>query len=414
MINQQKKSIRNNKEKFIIRDILYLAAFSVYIIKAFLGTTMFFENIPNKISILVRIFMAIVIFAKIIIFDTYSYKKLIVHFIFANCIVLASLLSGYSNLLDLGILLIGAKDIELRKIVKTHFIIIAPLLAITVISSKIGIIENLQYLSPNGKIRNSFGIIYPTNFASYIFYLVLSYSYIKKTKISCINIAVYISLAAFIFNFCYAKLDAISIILTVIVFLYIKSVYKFKFGRIVENLLIYSMPICITVSIGITYIYTEYNNILFMLNKVLSDRLRLGNLGIQEYGLSLFGQQVTMNGYGGKNDIETASYFFIDSSYIQMLLKYGIVLSIIICILIVVYCKKSIKQGNIKLPFIIALIAVNSTVAHHFLDLNYNPFILMIFSFIGKESYDYSIIKGKLFWNKRIRIRRVTKKIAFR
>ncbi|MDF2884832.1 MAG: hypothetical protein K0R54_5402 [Clostridiaceae bacterium] len=372
-----------------LSEIIYIIGFSIYIISDVLKTTMFTTHIPNSIYTLLHIFAVSIVFVKIIAFNTYTFKRIIIYMVLGFCALLIYFYSKYFDVIALTVILIGAQNISLKKIVKSYFSITTFIVILAIISSKLGIIENLQYLRLDGTVRESFGIVYTTDFSAHIFYLILSYCYIKKKKVSYFDILTFIFLGIFVFKYCDARLDTISIILTSLVFLWIRIKSKFKFGKISKALLVYSLPICIVISIGATlaYNHNQYNDKLIFLNEILSGRLSLGSYGINTYGFSLFGQPITMFGNGGAVE-QISNYFYIDCSYLLIALRNGTVFLLTICTLLVLGCKGHIKNGNIKLPLIIGLIAINSMVAHHFLDLAYNPFILMIATPVEAEIYE--------------------------
>lgn len=390
-------------KKIYIPDIIYIIAFSIFIISAVLETTMFNVYIRPKVYLILRILSMIIILVKVIAFDIFSFKQLINYLIFGSCLCLIYTFSGYTNLLYLAIILLGAKNVSLKKIVKTYFIITVVIIISAIISSKLGIIENLQYFRSDGKMRQAFGSVYPTDFASHIFYLILSYCYIKKGRLSYCNMATFTILALFLFYYCDARLDSISIIITILAFLFFDN--RKKIVMVKKLILVYAFPICILISIVVTMLYKkyQYTPLMASLNELLSGRLSLGSIGIDTYGFSAFGQQIIMNGNGGKIQ-PVDNYFFIDCSYLSIALKYGVIFLTIICIIFIITCKKYIKNSNVRLPLIITLIAINSMVAHHLLDLAYNPFILSIVTPIEAEIYKANVKKKLkvLFNNKRV------------
>lgn len=379
--------IRDIKIKKNISETIYIIAFSIFIISAVLETTMFNAYLRPKVHLILRILSIIIILVKVIAFDIFGLKQLIKYLIFGSCVCLVYIFSGYTNLLYLTIILLGANNVSLKKIIKTYLIITTVIIISAIISSKLGIIENLRYFRADGRIRQSFGIVYPTDFASHIFYLILSYCYVKKGKLSYYNIFTFVILALLLLYYCDTRLDSISIVIAILAFLFFDN--SKKIGGVKKLILVYSLLICIIISVGATMLYKkyQYTSLMVSINEVLSGRLSLGSVGIDNYGFSAFGQQVIMNGNGGKiNPVD--NYFFIDCSYISIALKYGVIFFAIICTIFVYTCRRYIENGNIRLPLIILLIAINSMVAHHFLDLSYNPFILAIVTSVETETYE--------------------------
>ena len=147
---------------------IYIIAFSLYLFQSFVTTTMFTAIIPSLFLTFIKWFAVILVFIKIFM-EKYSSKKFIIISITSILIIISALVSTYNNLCIFLIFIIGAYNIPLKKIVKTYFYLCLMLLIITMISAKLGIIEDLIYIR-NGKSRNSFGIVYPTDFAAHVFF----------------------------------------------------------------------------------------------------------------------------------------------------------------------------------------------------------------------------------------------------
>ena len=89
------------------------------------------------------------------------------------------------------------------------------------------------------------------------------------------------------------------------------------------------------------------------------------------------GQKIDMIGAGGTT-IFPDNYFFIDCSYILVCLRYGV---IALLLLLIVYSLSCIKnKKDIYFLYAITLVSINCVIAHHILELEYNPFALAILS----------------------------------
>lgn len=370
----------NSYKKIKISELMYILSLSVYLVNVMLDTTMFRIYINYKLMTLINIIVSFIILLKIIMFDKYSLNNFILIltlFIFSS---LAYLESGYENLFYLPIFIIGAKNIEFRKICKTYLVIGLLIVITSMIAVKLNIIEHIIYFRDD-KIRYSFGSVYATDFAARMFFLTATYCYIRNQKLNIIDSILFIMLGIFIIYFCDARLDSISIfMLSTLPFISnLINNKKIYIGKVKRKLLILTIPIMAMISIVLTYVYNPDNLIFTYLNRVLSNRLKLGKRGIEEYGLSLFGQVVEMRGFGASNG-QVEDYFFIDNSYLYIALRYGVVLLLIICIYYSLFIKYRVDNKDLLLPIIIILIGINSMIAHHFIDIAYNPFILALFS----------------------------------
>ena len=81
--------------------------------------------------------------------------------------------------------------------------------------------------------------------------------------------------------------------------------------------------------------------------------------------------------YGNGGSVEwIEDYFFLDCSYVNILLTWGLILFLSVMILFIYSCTKNRK--DLYFQYAIAAIAVNSMIAHHLMDVAYNPFVLAI------------------------------------
>lgn len=61
--------------------------------------------------------------------------------------IISGLISGYHELMYVGLLIAAAKDIPIDRILKDYLMVCIPFLLITILGSQIGIVENLIYPS---------------------------------------------------------------------------------------------------------------------------------------------------------------------------------------------------------------------------------------------------------------------------
>lgn len=378
----------NNSHRLI--GLFYLLPFALYTVCAFLQTTMFKTIIPAQTFRFLRLLSLAAILLKIFFFNKHTLKQWMLLFLLGLAGVFVWKCSSYPDVLDIIILIVGARNVSFKKIVKVYFVTSLTLLVITIISAKLGFIPNLVYYI--GKRRESFGIIYPTNFAAHIFFLILSYIYIRpKRKSLAINIleyAVYAALAVFVYIFCYARTNAILIALTILVSIILYFKRRKRINRVLQIILTYSVSAFAILMIGLTAAYNKSCQFLVKLDTILDNRLNQGKAGLEKYGVSVFGKHIQLNGFGDLKGFNRQYdyYFYLDSSYVRIMLLYGVITIMIICLAYTLFCKKRIQHGDILLPCIIALIALESVMEQHLLEFAYNPFIIVFMAKYGGKT----------------------------
>ena len=317
-----------------------------------------------------------------------SYKYLILSILLLLSGVLVYFQTNRLNFLVYSMLLVLLVNVDM-KVVLRNYVIVAGILVVGVfLLSLVGMVPNLQY-NRAGVIRNSFGFIYPTDFASHCFYLFLAISYLLKDKFIWTRSLFGVLLSAFIIKYCDARLNALSILLATVIFIY----FYYSNGKKLKifALLPYSAVVFASIVTYLSYKFSWSNPFLVSVNKLITGRLALGRNAFDTFGVHLFGtRNVQFIGSGGKTE-SVIGYNYVDSSYVQMLFTYGIVPVVLLIIIYVVASRKQYKDGQYLLVAILSLIAFNCMIEAFWFVPTYNIFMFLLFTtntFSKKESYD--------------------------
>ena len=317
-----------------------------------------------------------------------SYKYLILSILLLLSGVLVYFQTNRLNFLVYSMLLVLLVNVDM-KVVLRNYVVVAGILVVGVfLLSLVGMVPNLQY-NRAGVIRNSFGFIYPTDFASHCFYLFLAISYLLKDKFIWTRSLFGVLLSAFIIKYCDARLNALSILLATVIFIY----FYYSNGKKLKifALLPYSAVVFASIVTYLSYKFSWSNPFLVSVNKLITGRLALGRNAFDTFGVHLFGtRNVQFIGSGGKTE-SVIGYNYVDSSYVQMLFTYGIVPVVLLIIIYVVASRKQYKDGQYLLVAILSLIAFNCMIEAFWFVPTYNIFMFLLFTtntFSKKESND--------------------------
>ena len=315
-----------------------------------------------------------------------SYKYLILSILLLLSGVLVYFQTNRLNFLVYSMLLVLLVNVDM-KVVLRNYVVVAGILVVGVfLLSLLGMVPNLQF-NRAGVIRNSFGFIYPTDFASHCFYLFLAISYLLKDKFIWTRSLFGVLLSAFIIKYCDARLNALSILLATVIFIY----FYYSNGKKLKifALLPYSAVVFASVVTYFSYKFSWSNPFLVSINKLITGRLALGRNAFDTFGVRLFGtRNVQFIGSGGKTE-SVIGYNYVDSSYVQMLFTYGIVPVVLLIIIYVVASRKQYKDGQYLLVAILSLIAFNCMIEAFWFVPTYNIFMFLLFTtntFSKKES----------------------------
>lgn len=394
-----------DKSGKLLLEIGYLTAFSLLLIYQFLQTTMFQITWPPNYLFYVRIFLLSFTMIRLGYSEKYTFKEAVLSF----CLLLISLvvfkLNGFEEVMNAALIIIGSKGIPFRRLVKIYVIITSVLLLVTMVSALTGVIENLVYTQEGRNTRIAFGCIYPTDFSAHVLYITLGFAYLRKECITYLELLGIGALSVFVYLFCQARLNCACLFLVMVAF----GIYKFrsqyckkKNKKILGNKLIVLLSVfpvlCAAVMILFSIFYSAENIVTYSLDMLLTHRLYLGKKGIEVYGFSLFGQWVPMQGNGGTVETQ-ANYFFLDSSYLFILLQYGILIFALILIIILFINYRAQINRDYILIIAVGIMAVQCMVEHHLMDVAYNPFLWAAFAELGIEERQ----KKKSRWKRRER-----------
>lgn len=404
-------------------DIAFLTSLFAHIFYLQLCTTLFYVSI--RPGIIHTIFAGACIFGgcRILIGwnQTFSRRQAYLTLVLTIPMVLCWQHYQYEFFIYLAIFLLGSLGLDYHKVLKGYIIVTSLFLVITFIAACSGEITNLVYIASRSdgtkNIRSAMGICYPTDCAAYIFYLILALwiEYGQRYKWLITGLATVFVI--FVHKINNAQNSTIFLILliviSVMVILYERfACNKAKVCRLVNVLLYLSaaaFPVCGLLMYRLTMHYGTIADVndMAQLNSMFHSRLDIGYQAITNYGIHWFGNYYNQIGAGFSQTMPDA-YNFIDSAYILLLVRYGILVSAVFVIGFVMSSIRGTKMGNIRMTLAVMLIAGHSVLEHHAPELNYNIFLLLpVLGIARSENREESIldrIKGMLHQNKILQI----------
>lgn len=373
------------KKCHINGDLLFCIAFILFYLIDILKTTMFYDLAMKTYLDMVTYVIPVLIYIKLLVFDTDNKRRfikiMIPALIIGSFVSLAAQAGKNDQLMNIFILVLGAYNINFRKVALSSVIVGGITVVSVTVISFFGLVPDLVYGS-----RHSFGFIYPTDYAAHWFFILLAYFWYRKGKLRWFENTVFIVIAAFLMYFCRAKLDSLCIVILVIVGILYNNKYGMKIYGKLRHIFTYSVLGAAIISIFIALIYTKDNPIL---NSIPASsiiiRMQIGHMMLFRYGITFFGQNITDVGFGGSLT-PPEEYNYIDVSYVRILIKSGIFILLLLLITFTVFLRKRIKKNDYVTGIVFLLIAINCMVAQHMLEISYNIFLLIILA--NLKEYD--------------------------
>jgi len=385
-----------------------------------------FDKIDRILELLILLLTGWVVFVAVInhsmlknLFD-YPYKKVALWLILAGIIrmglsvrknwrlCLCAIVSGLiylgiyvfnrkeDLLLVLAALTIASIGINYEKFLKLQVSVVGFTLTTIIFQTLLGANENLVYITGEG-LRSSGGTIYPTDFASFFFYVIL-FIWVAFPRVSDLLIMLmciplfYIAIYFTISDTC--TLSGIAFVVLLLLSMamgmvkqYLKNYKDMKCFRIlnavVEQCIIFSFLLFGILMFALMLLYYNKNGLAIRLNAWLSGRLGLSVKSFLENGIKLFGSPITQVGNGGTL-IYNSDYNFVDSTYPLLLIKYGILGLVMYSFFWVRITWIAMKNKNYRLALGAVLIGFHSLSEHHFPEIEYN--LLMAIPFADYNS----------------------------
>lgn len=286
----------------------------------------------------------------------------------------------------LAILTLGTIGIDYMKVLRIHAFIAAIVLPSAMFMAITGAIDNYVYIR-DMTIRSSWGMVYPTNLISLLFFLLLVFWVIMRDKGDLWFLIPGAGLFAASYYVAQSRtgmLCAGLFMITVIANHFIVQSEREKLKRNIGIMLCATFPLFTVLMNGLVLAYKFGLPGANKINVIMSDRLALSLANFEEYGVKIFGNQIEQIGNGG-TAFTKPEYNFIDISYCLLLIEYGIAGLLLINILWIAMTRSAIRIGDSRLAFALALVAVNSTSEHHIMEITYNIFIVLPFAIIAAD-----------------------------
>ena len=300
-------------------------------------------------------------------------------------------------------------DVRPEKVLKSFVILTAILLAATIVCCLSGCIRNITSVS-RGYFAGSYGICNTTDFAAYFLFLMIFIWCFCHTA-RWYHTLLFIAFISFIIGGVYllsrsrTTLICGGLLSVFVLWEWIdrqlsgsKNIKAKKLTRVSDIVIISLFPVIIILLSAVVYLYdsgkaTEINNL-------ISERIHYIWLPISTYGITLLGTVFKLHGNGGSIIHSLREYDFLESSYSFLLVRYGLIISIIFFSLWVWMIYKAVKSGRKRIALAMIIMSVYAISESHIQEINYNILTAMPFCaftpLLGEEKQPSKTTRSKL------------------
>lgn len=376
------------KKEKRIGDSIYFAFLGATIFRHFLETTVIDYAWISNIVLAITFVLGICVVIKILT----EWKKdwtsvdIIVAVVTVGFLACSNFYIHHDYIWEYLLLILGARNINAKKIIKIYLLVTVPLFLLTVIASLLGFIDNLMFYRNDisDPVRYAMGFMYVTNFCAHLFFFCAAYAYLRGKAIKYIEIAGIAGIGVVCYFLSRGRNSTICIALLVVVLLVNKVLERKKTktnNQILEMLLPLFMPVLAILSIILALIYSPNSSIMVFLNNCLGHRLSMDQEAFQRFNVTWLGQNFNQRIFGGESSVGFPdNYFFIDCSYVSVLLSMGILALVAIIVIWYLITLRECKNKSYVTAIIMCVVAIHCFIEQNMLNISYNPFFILVFA----------------------------------
>lgn len=359
-------------KKLNINQLIFYLSYSLFLFCYTFNNVTFLQRYISYIDLfsLFLLFISILLKSK-----TYERKAFITIVLIGGILLISSFFSKDLMLVRIFLFIIAMKEMNFKKVIRYDFYVRIIFTIIVLLLYKLGLTNTLEFYR-DGVIRNTLGFIHPNTFSVMVYTIVMEYIFIYVSKFKLRTFLLLLLAFIFIDKVSDSRTGELSLIVFMIMVLLDNVSTKTK--KVAFKITKYVPLIMILISFIMIYLYK--NNVVQIqkLNLILSGRIHYGQAFLDTYGIKLFGQEVKMFEliYSSINNL---SSWVLDNSYLLLLIRYGLLCTIIFYKAIVDSIKVIKNEySNSYLIYIVLTYLIMGAFETSLIKLQYNPFILIL------------------------------------
>jgi len=379
------RSVRKSVALKILEN-LFLVLTAIFLMHAMKGMTMFKPTISDAFLPELKLAMAMLVLALLVL-RKHERPGIWLGLILVWAYVKTSMSLEINRVVFVAITVLGLEGIDHRRILKVYIAAVGGALVATVIAGLGGGIPNLVYNLANvqGGLRSCWGTAYPTDFSSLVLFLTMAVWMAWPTLPDWTMMLfglIPLALAYFV-TASRNSLMCSLLVEMVIAWHWLERGALAREGRMkrirrgVDALLMAAAPLCAVLIFVLVYLYAKNPVAMERVDNIMSFRLKISANALQTYPLTPFGTKVAMNGGNGGTIFSKGEMAFLDSSYVNILLRYGWVTMLAMFSVWEWMLHRALRGGNRRMALVMAVVAFHSIMEHHFPDPFHNILLVM-------------------------------------
>lgn len=372
--NYQQAKVRLDHEGIRVSfgEILFFTGLVLWLIQFYISRTIFLELFGDKILTVTRYFCMLIFFVKIVLTETTLHKRAAAVFITAAAvfIVVQQNINTGMPLIQVLLLVYGARNISFRRICKVSLAACVVLWLIPVLTYSVGYNE-LERSEINGRVREYLNFVFVTfgaiNFMNILFCTFYVFTepdragrnggIAQRKTVPWPLIILMTAITVWLYMVTDTSLPFAICMLFIAMYVVI---VKFRIPFIRNNALCRILaatffPLAAFITYYISSIYDSKVKWMSKLNSFSHKRVALSKQGLDTYGVHLFGTQIKEN-----TDSTKGAYFYLDSAYIKDMIYFGLIVFIMILVFYTIILYASVVENDRTLAIWMISIALYS------------------------------------------------------
>ena len=372
--NYQQAKVRLDHEGIRISfgEVLFFTGLVLWLIQFYISRTIFLELFGDTILTVTRYFCMLIFFVKIVLTETTLHKRAAAVFITAAAvfIVVQQNINTGMPLIQILLMIYGARGISFRRICKVSLVACLVLWLIPVLTYSVGYNE-LERSEINGRVREYLNFVFVTfgaiNFMNILFCTFYVFTepdragknggVAQRKTVPWPLIILMTAVTVWLYMVTDTSLPFAICMLFIVLYVII---VKFRIPFIRNNILcrilgVTFFPLTAYITYYVASIYNSNVKWMTKLNSFTHKRLALSNQGLVTYGVHLLGTQIKEN-----TDSTKGTYFYLDSAYIKDMIYYGLIVFVMILLFYSVMLYASVLENDRTLAIWLICIALYS------------------------------------------------------
>lgn len=363
-----------NESDYKIHERIYLTGLFLWIFQEILSRSEYLNILSHgTLSILRFSGLALIIFQGVLL-SKYNIRRALLGILIVWFTVWIGYNASEMYLLDFSIVIYFAKDIPFKKLIKAIVVMQIGIMLFILGSWFIHILPSVVTYR-EGSARYNLGYSWTTYSAQMFFYITCMYIGIKGENFTIFHTVTFFIPTCLLYKLTDTKSPFyIGVLLLVLITAMNMSNKKIKGNLALRVSVLSILPIFSYLIYFATTNYLKYPS-LRELNVILTGRLRLGYTAILQYGVHPFSQVVH---FEHSRNLIGVNFLFVDSSYVQLILKYGYVWFFLLLILVEILLARLMKIGDKYMIIGMIFIIIHATFDPQFYELFYNGYLILI------------------------------------